>query len=140
MVIPRSRSRSIVSSTCAIISRWDRAPVVSRRRSASVDLPWSMWAIMEKLRMNSRSIDCGGLSRLSHMGAGGLKLPGAVHKLKEPASKTNPVERRTAQYDYQAAHPQTAPSCGIVREHQSATRSEERRVGKECRSRWSPYH
>src|SRR3989440_11361799 len=23
---------------------------------------------------------------------------------------------------------------------QSATRSEERRVGKECRSRWSPYH
>ena len=23
---------------------------------------------------------------------------------------------------------------------QSASRSEERRVGKECRSRWSPYH
>ena len=23
---------------------------------------------------------------------------------------------------------------------QSVTRSEERRVGKECRSRWSPYH
>ena len=23
---------------------------------------------------------------------------------------------------------------------QNATRSEERRVGKECRSRWSPYH
>ena len=23
---------------------------------------------------------------------------------------------------------------------QQATRSEERRVGKECRSRWSPYH
>ena len=23
---------------------------------------------------------------------------------------------------------------------QDATRSEERRVGKECRSRWSPYH
>ena len=27
----------------------------------------------------------------------------------------------------------------IVR-HGRATRSEERRVGKECRSRWSPYH
>ena len=27
---------------------------------------------------------------------------------------------------------------GALRE--SATRSEERRVGKECRSRWSPYH
>ena len=24
--------------------------------------------------------------------------------------------------------------------HPSADRSEERRVGKECRSRWSPYH
>ena len=27
-----------------------------------------------------------------------------------------------------------------VLEHQAACRSEERRVGKECRSRWSPYH
>src|SRR5262249_59373295 len=27
------------------------------------------------------------------------------------------------------------PICALVRE-----RSEERRVGKECRSRWSPYH
>src|SRR5256885_6977250 len=25
-------------------------------------------------------------------------------------------------------------------EHQRGQRSEERRVGKECRSRWSPYH
>ena len=24
--------------------------------------------------------------------------------------------------------------------HEHAARSEERRVGKECRSRWSPYH
>src|SRR5258706_7716312 len=31
---------------------------------------------------------------------------------------------------------------GIARVHNSITqgRSEERRVGKECRSRWSPYH
>src|SRR5260221_8542552 len=28
--------------------------------------------------------------------------------------------------------------CGISREQE--IRSEERRVGKECRSRWSPYH
>ena len=26
------------------------------------------------------------------------------------------------------------------REHTNEIRSEERRVGKECRSRWSPYH
>ena len=28
----------------------------------------------------------------------------------------------------------------INRLHESKGRSEERRVGKECRSRWSPYH
>ena len=29
--------------------------------------------------------------------------------------------------------------CG-PRQRQTHSRSEERRVGKECRSRWSPYH
>ena len=29
---------------------------------------------------------------------------------------------------------------GIARTFQNVERSEERRVGKECRSRWSPYH
>ena len=28
----------------------------------------------------------------------------------------------------------------VVRKHNPSARSEERRVGKECRSRWSPYH
>ena len=32
----------------------------------------------------------------------------------------------------------TAQQAGIL--WVAATRSEERRVGKECRSRWSPYH
>ena len=27
-----------------------------------------------------------------------------------------------------------------LKEHRPGLRSEERRVGKECRSRWSPYH
>src|SRR6476660_8963063 len=31
-------------------------------------------------------------------------------------------------------------AVGPVRELQAAGGSEERRVGKECRSRWSPYH
>src|SRR5574337_2222166 len=34
-------------------------------------------------------------------------------------------------------------TAGVVRafvEHKMYARSEERRVGKECRSRWSPYH
>ena len=32
------------------------------------------------------------------------------------------------------------PSVSTISEYGATTRSEERRVGKECRSRWSPYH
>ena len=39
------------SRTWASISRACSAPVTSRKRSASVDLPWSMCAMIEKLRM-----------------------------------------------------------------------------------------
>ena len=42
-----------------------------------------------------------------------------------------------------AAEPITADSSLVtdaVSESTSTERSEERRVGKECRSRWSPYH
>ena len=35
----------------------------------------------------------------------------------------------------------TGGNCGMTFEGDAAVdRSEERRVGKECRSRWSPYH
>ena len=36
----------------------------------------------------------------------------------------------------------TTPGWGIMltRDGAASRRSEERRVGKECRSRWSPYH
>ena len=33
-----------------------------------------------------------------------------------------------------------APLLDVVHEKENLQRSEERRVGKECRSRWSPYH
>src|SRR5256885_11928496 len=33
-----------------------------------------------------------------------------------------------------------ASADGELKRHLEAVRSEERRVGKECRSRWSPYH
>ena len=35
---------------------------------------------------------------------------------------------------------ETASNAVYERTRASYTRSEERRVGKECRSRWSPYH
>src|SRR5258708_37073339 len=34
----------------------------------------------------------------------------------------------------------TPPSVAIIWPNAKTARSEERRVGKECRSRWSPYH
>src|SRR3954469_15123667 len=49
--MPRSRSRSIESSTWARIDLASTVFVISRMRSASVDFPWSMWAMIEKLRM-----------------------------------------------------------------------------------------
>ncbi len=36
--------------------------------------------------------------------------------------------------------PPEARKFSIIRSGQARHRSEERRVGKECRSRWSPYH
>src|SRR5207248_5450191 len=38
------------------------------------------------------------------------------------------------------ARPRAAPAQGLGLRHGRAPRSEERRVGKECRSRWSTYH
>src|SRR2546426_5127479 len=48
-----------------------------------------------------------------------------------------PVEPPTASPGYPGFAGPEAPRVGLYR---SYARSEERRVGKECRSRWSPYH
>src|SRR5580658_6791151 len=56
MVMPRSRSRSMSSRICACISRPVTEPVSSRRRSLNVDFPWSMWAMMAKLRRRRASM------------------------------------------------------------------------------------
>src|SRR6266496_6030599 len=49
-----------------------------------------------------------------------------------------PISRRSADPD---AEGRAGPADHAGREHSPAAgRSEERRVGKECRSRWSPYH
>src|SRR5207249_6264609 len=58
-VMPRSRSRSMPSSTWSDISLFDSAPVSSRIRSDRVVLPWSMWAMMQKLRIRRGSMGPG---------------------------------------------------------------------------------
>src|SRR5690606_15759270 len=50
IVMPRSLSKSIPSNTCSFISLFERVFVFSRIRSARVDLPWSICAIIEKFR------------------------------------------------------------------------------------------
>src|SRR3954469_20482970 len=57
MVIPRSRSMSILSRYCARMCLLSTSPVRSSIRSANVDLPWSMWAMMQKFRMRAGSVD-----------------------------------------------------------------------------------
>ena len=52
------------------------------------------------------------------------------------------AEEGCMQYDYY--RPLAEENCVLLVEHwrgrAALDRSEERRVGKECRSRWSPYH
>src|SRR5262245_53396449 len=55
MVMPRSRSMSIESRIWSRNSRSSTPPVRWIRRSASVDFPWSIWAMMQKLRMSSKA-------------------------------------------------------------------------------------
>src|SRR6476620_8825963 len=59
MVIPRSRSMSIRSRYCARIARSSTTPVIWSIRSARVDLPWSMWAMMQKFRICSGGVAAG---------------------------------------------------------------------------------
>src|SRR5713101_10128511 len=51
MVMPRSCSKSMVSRNWEPLSRSLMEPVYDSNLSARVDLPWSMWAMMLKLRM-----------------------------------------------------------------------------------------
>src|SRR2546427_13165094 len=58
-----------------------------------------------------------------------------AQKLRRPPARE--VNMATAEYQStENVSPRRVPTWSISRPH----RSEERRVGKECRSRWSPYH
>src|SRR5256885_13253043 len=50
-----------------------------------------------------------------------------------------PIYRRGARVE-RFPRRRDALGAGVVRQIDQHARSEERRVGKECRSRWSPYH
>src|SRR3712207_9511156 len=54
--------------------------------------------------------------------------------------KLDALDKRVAFGSMKRAFDPDAPLFIDYEEHLSNYRSEERRVGKECRSRWSPYH
>ena len=76
----------------------------------------------------------------AHRVAAELKLP----KANESFSKDSRPSSRAQSSPSQASQgtPSRLPllACDSVRLLRRRARSEERRVGKECRSRWSPYH
>src|SRR5256885_12759702 len=57
----------------------------------------------------------------------------------DPTASTEHPENLSAGLPH-AAGPKLGPKAGFPRTSGPRRRSEERRVGKECRSRWSPYH
>ena len=57
-------------------------------------------------------------------------------------SNYEPLGKHIQLVDYRNSEEVTSTVLGISidKEFMPSVRSEERRVGKECRSRWSPYH
>ena len=60
-----------------------------------------------------------------------------MRSCKEMGIRTVAVYSET---DRTARHVMYADEAALIGPAASKERSEERRVGKECRSRWSPYH
>src|SRR2546425_12301740 len=71
-----------------------------------------------------------------------VRIPGRVRPVPLPRAGENLVEPRAARAPPQQllGAARSGDQGGRVSRASGARRSEERRVGKECRSRWSPYH
>src|SRR3989475_8712265 len=98
------------------------------------------------LDKESKSIDAVTVSTPdhSHTAAGLLAMKAGKHTyIQKPLARTMGEVRVLA--EYARAHPKLMTQMGNQGHAREGTRqvrerSEERRVGKECRSRWSPYH
>src|SRR2546430_6276181 len=90
----------------------------SRRRHTRFDCDWSSDVCSSDLPLMS------------------FRLSSAMRVTSKPIASLRRARRRT--YSQLAS----MPSSGTLRSQppNTGSRSEERRVGKECRSRWSPYH
>ena len=81
------------------------------------------------------------LASLSESAAAGAHDVGAVARAldREAADKSIKI-RADGSLDYVGSKGKSVTDAIKMASDMGTTRSEERRVGKECRSRWSPYH
>ena len=59
---------------------------------------------------------------------------------KNLSSNALPFQLQTHLTEFTKTSPLFTEASNALKERFKSIRSEERRVGKECRSRWSPYH
>ena len=103
-------------------------------------IAWAMRTILEELANSQVTLP----DLLKRFQAARGKDAGASRvaaaKLFQPSrSSSNPAATSISR-DGQSARASSMTGCTSVSTMAAAERSEERRVGKECRSRWSPYH
>ena len=137
---------------------WRVAAEVREVRSSRRDRPQLEAMINRALR---RELDAILVLRLDRLGRSLVELVGNVERLvargvvvvsvRDGALDTSSASAKlqlavlgaVAEYEREVIRERTREGLARVRANGSAsgrTRSEERRVGKECRSRWSPYH
>ena len=71
--------------------------------------------------------------------AGVLALTGCSSSGSDSKEETTTAKNSSSKKS-DTAEPETKAVTKMGASSQTSLRSEERRVGKECRSRWSPYH
>src|SRR6478609_2536952 len=126
IVMPRSRSMSIRSRYCARIDRSSTTPVICSMRSARVDLPWSMWAMMQKLRIASCGVACGCSAMRARGDTSGwvpcvggqgtvLQCP-TIHgcRSRTPQQRDRPVEGLAGRALDVGPHPDALPGAAVA--------------------------
>src|SRR6266496_6119399 len=102
-------------------------PATGIKPIPAISLLTSWLAVVVCLSVTS----CGGAD-------GGVGTNNALTSQQSP--ETRPAETATEARLRFARERRPLPSHGLYQDIRGIIRSEERRIGKECRSRWSPYH
>src|SRR3712207_5412110 len=96
---------------------------------------WETFLIREMLPFVEERFSCGGGGRRGVFGKSSGGFGAIVHALRHGGSVWAAAACHSGDMGFELMY--RAEFGGVLRH---LSRSEERRVGKECRSRWSPYH